>query len=243
MPSNRYAFIIFQRLQQLDREAERNKTSATQLPYNWVTQIKIGLLPFGLDGLITILPEDFNRNYGTALSIIEKHFADHDDYMINTCQAYEQYQSFFTSSKEEEEITTAQPDTRNKQKRWDHLPWYLKTDDGLNRKRLIAQLRQNSVWQKFNGQELRIPHPSEEKQCKLCNTGQSDEIAHVLFSCPVTSIAKEKLEEWSWDANNFYEKLEELSTKEVWHQTLRQSFETRQSHVLRAGNINTVSVN
>ena len=255
MRPSRYAFIIFNRLVQLDNEAragtgrKNQRNGNMQTEYNWVTQIRQGLRPMGLDGVVTMLPEDVSKNYDQIIQIIDQHFKDQDAYALQTSNKYPQYASLLEfqqqnsqtqhsdddpqyaslqeSQQQNSQIQQSNDDKQEKSKRWHKLPTYLQADSSLHTKKLVAQLRQNSMWMRIKADIVRIPHESEEKICSLCNLNAVDNCIHTLLHCPVTKISAQLLTEWQWNDDNYYEKIEELSTTEGWEDVILQALKTR----------------
>ena len=123
MPANRYSFIIYNHLLQLDENERNEELRRKKMAYNWVTKIRVGLLPLGLDGVVTMLPENLRENYEEIVRIIEKPFADHDDYIMKYHQVYPQYQMLINSETRKVELGTNAAANSDKVTRWNILPW------------------------------------------------------------------------------------------------------------------------
>ena len=197
MEPERYAATIFKRLSQLDRDG-----SSCEL--NWVSQVRIGLLPFGLDSLLTASPEEIAEYYKTSMEIIRTHFRNQDDYDLDRLENFPQYRQEFLYG--EEQHLQGQPGaqvTEKVDRRWKQLPWHLKSKLDLQTKRLITQLRQNQVYMRFRDTVVSVPHPKVAMTCKMCWNQVIDSPQHAIMECPVTAVTAKTLKEHGWTQENF----------------------------------------
>ena len=218
MEQTRYAAIIFRRLFQLDKWTDTPE-------YNWVTQLKLGLRPFGLEDILTTAPEDFPLMYQVSMQIIEEHFQDHDKYLLERQPNNPQYKEF------RYDYDQMQPEIQKEEKRtrWARLPWHLQQELEMSTKRFVSQLRQNSMFTRVGEGVVIVPHPSEDKMCLLCNRQGTDCLVHTIFECPVTAVSTADLRKLGWTADNFMKCLDEPcdDIKRVY-ELVRQCFKTRQ---------------
>lgn len=206
MDASRYAFIIFHKLIQLDQQDP-------SWEHNWITQVKQGLVTFGLDGLLTALPEEFPNHAECGVKIINEHFDEHDKYVLERfkhCQYAEmlKIQDIERPQRQQQQQQQQQRNGRRegeRSERWDQLPWYLRSNITLQNKKLIAQLRQDRLYMNIQGRKVDIPSPTEEKVCPICNTTTTDSISHVLLSCRITAVKKQALQERGWHEDKYFD--------------------------------------
>ena len=140
MEPERYAAIIFQRLAQLDTEGY------STYEMNWVSQVRVGLLPFGLESLLAASPEELAEYDNSSMEIIRTHFKEQDTYDLERLEDFIQYNEVFVYGRQKDpESKTETQFPKKVNRRWNQLPWCLKSNLDLQAKRLITQIRQNSV--------------------------------------------------------------------------------------------------
>lgn len=220
MGTQRYASAIFNKLVQLDEDNP-------SLEYNWVTQVKRGLLTFGLDQIMTASAPDFYSYLEPSIAIIKDHFREHDRYLVQRLESYPQYQTIFSYGREERNSTESRE--AEQAKRWSNLPWHLQSDLRLGIKRLITQLRQDNVYIRMNDVTVSIPHRKDKVQCSYCNRKEYDCPKHALFYCPITAVTSQSLQSEGWNPSEYMEFLDQpWENAEHIFQLVMQTIKIRQ---------------
>ena len=118
---------------------------------------------------------------------------------------FKQYQQTFVYGVRQNPESRAEDQTTKTKKsdRWNQLPWYLKSKLDLRTKRLITQLRQNSVYLRVGDAVISLPHPNEKTICTVCFEQAIDSPQHTIMECPITSITAKSLKGHGWSPENF----------------------------------------
>ena len=103
--------------------------------------MRIGLLPFGLDRLLSASADQLSECYKAGVEIIRGHFEEQDAYDVERLRHFPQYWREFQYGGDEAKMTSGDPKQNKEDSRWKQLPWHLRSNLDLKTKRLITQLR------------------------------------------------------------------------------------------------------